>query len=179
MLPRVPSLPLLSWVLHPEGSPVSEPPPKGSDSSRRAEARGDGVLPPYSPSPPCHVLTPTAQSIQLPSCPHPQRLLLLPAWSWWWAQLGPVSGTWEAYWKGLDPLTPQVTPFPEPSLGEPGRWPPQALAKDTEDARPQSEAPQWAPPGTQHPIKPPGGSGWCRQWPVRGSQDQGPHLDLR
>ena len=52
-------------------------------------------------------------------------------------------------------MTPQVTPFPEPSLGEPGRRLPQALAKDTEDARPQSEAPQWAPPGTQHPIKSP------------------------
>lgn len=69
---------------------------------------------------------------------------MLPAWSWWWARLGPVSGTWQAYWKGLDPLTPQVTLFPGPSLGEPGRRPPQALTKDTEDARPQSEAPQWA-----------------------------------
>ena len=81
--------------------------------------------------------------------------------------------------EGAGPLTPQVTPFPGPSLGEPGWRPPQALAKDREDATPRSEAKQctgglamavWDPAPHQGPQAEVGGAGRGQS---QSSQDQG------
>ena len=127
---------------------------------------------------------PLPRASRLLSCPHPQRLLLLLAWSWWWARLGPVSGTWEAAGRGrtLDPPGhpfPRAFPWGSRQAAAPGPGQGQRGRHATERGPAVHRRPGRGRLGPSTPSRPPGGSGWCRQGPVPGFSGPGSPLDLR